>query len=154
MGEQSLQNVLATALATMSLDLDMKGGAEWAPSRNPKADYSQWGPYEAWLYCRIGKINPCLVGPVPTGDWICWNSQTGQIMGFTNKSTLTAQQQAEILAVSQNQGKPTRVVNPFGAVTASVYTLREVEKMLQPALRDFEQQRSEQQTQHPDGDVQ
>jgi len=140
MAEQSMQNVLSAALASMSLDLDLKGGAKWTPSRNPKVDYSKWGPCEAWLYCRIEHINPCLVGPVPTGDWVFWNSQTGMIMGFSNKAALTAQQQAEILAVSQNGGMPTRVVNPFGVAVASKYTLKEIEKLLQPALKDFGEQ--------------
>lgn len=155
MAEQSMgiQNVLASALATMALDLDMKGGAEWSPSRNPKTDYSKWGPCEVWLYCRIEHINPCLVGPVPTGDWIFWNSQTGQIMGFSDKALLTAQQQAEILAVSQNQGMPTRVVNPFGSVTESKYTLREVEKMMQPMLKGYNEL-SGQHPHHNDGDTQ
>ncbi len=130
-----LLTLAAAALAAMPLDLDMKGGAVWAPLRNPKVNYAKWGVFEAWLCCRIGKINECTTGPIPTGDWVCWDSRTGQMIGFANKSALSAQQQAEILAVSQNQGMPTRVVNPFGSVTASKYTLREVEKLLAPALR-------------------
>jgi len=58
-------------------------------------------------------------------------------MGFVNKQALSAQQQAEIFAVLQNNGKPTRVVNPFGSVTQSSYTLKQVEKLLGPALREY-----------------
>jgi hypothetical protein len=134
------QNIIeqtAAALANMSLDLDLKGGAVWAPARNPKGDYSRWGVCEVWLNCRIGKINECTTGPIPTGDWICWNTATGHIMGFVNKQHLSAQQQAEIFAVLQNEGKPTRVVNPFGDITTSNYTLAQVERLLGPALREY-----------------
>lgn len=143
MAEQSLAQTISTALATMSLDLDLKGGAEWAPLRNPKKDYSKWGRYEAWQYCKIGKINECLVGPVPTGDWIFWDSMAapgqGQL-GFATRSVLTAQQQAEILAVSQNQGKPTRVVYMSGECEASKYTLKDAQRIFGPALAEYEEQ--------------
>jgi len=137
MAEAGLLNMAAAALAAMPLDLDLKGGAVWSPLRNPKGDYSKWGVCEVWLNCRIGKINECTTGPIPTGDWICWNTVTGHIMGFVNKQALSAQQQAEIFAVLQNNGKPTRVVNPFGSVTQSSYTLKQVEKLLGPALREY-----------------
>jgi hypothetical protein len=137
MAEANLISVAAAALAAMPLDLDMKGGAEWAPRRNPKVNYAKWGVCEVWLFCRIGKINECTVGPVPTRDWVCWNSETGFTMGFVDKEKLSAQQQAEIFAVLQNGSKPTRVVNPFGSVATSKYTLREVEKLLGPALREY-----------------
>lgn len=135
--EQNLLSIAASAIAAMPLNLDMKGGATWAPTRNPKVDYSKWGTCEVWLFCRIGKINECTTGPVPTKDWVCWNTVSGQLMGFVDKEKLSAQQQAEIFAVLQNEGKPTRVVNPFGIVTTSKYTLREVEKLLAPALREY-----------------
>ena len=137
MTQRSLLSVASAAIAAMPLDLDMKGGAEWAPRRNPKGDYSKWGTCEVWLCCRIGKVNECTTGPIPTGDWCCWNTETGHIMGFSNKEKLSAQQQAEIFAVLQNEGKPTRVVNPFGGVTTSSYTLREVQTLLGPALREY-----------------
>ena len=137
MSKLGLQEALSAAIATMTIDLDLEGSASWTPQRNPKSDYSKWGVCEVWLNCRIDKINACTTGPVPTGDWICWNTQTNHIMGFADKEKLTGQQQAEIFAVMQNEGKPTRVVNPFGSVTTSKYTLREVQELLEPALREF-----------------
>lgn len=141
MAEQSLMQTVSAALATMSLDLDLKGGADWAPSRSPKKDYSKWGVWEAWPYCRIGNINPCMVGPIPTGDWIAWNSETGQIMSCGGGPK--AMWKAEVLAVSQNQGKPTRVVALSGESWESEIRLKDVERMLKPAVKAYEEQMRE-----------
>lgn len=136
---QNVFQVLASALSTMSCDLDMKGGGTWEPRRNPKKNYDKWGVWEAWCYFRFGKINECLVGPIPTGDWVAWNSETKQVVGFTNCSKMTAQAQAEMLCASQNQGMPTRVVDITGRASESVYTLRDAERMLGDIARKYDE---------------
>ncbi len=139
MEARNIIEMAGAALAAMNLDIDMPGGGAWAPSRSPKKDYSKWGVWEAWPFCRFGKINECLVGPIPTGGWVMWNSETGSMIGFEDKSVISAQRQAEIACVSQNRGKPTRVVDLDGNYEASKVRLSDVERMLGPALAEFDE---------------
>lgn len=132
------QSVAAALLASLPVNLDMKGGGTWAPARDPKGSYKKWGVWEAWEVFRIGKINECLVGPIATGDWCAWNSQTGAQLGFMPMSGKSAKWQAEVCAISQNQGMPTRVVSGCGRAVASEITSREVNGLLREAVQEYD----------------
>ncbi len=109
MHEPTLEDLCNTLV--LRGELDLKGGGTWAPCRDPKADWSDWGRYEAWEHRAMKEIpERNVVAPVPTGDWILWDSRTGQQIGFGDKAAMTARQQAEMLAVLANEGDRTRVV--------------------------------------------
>lgn len=135
----SLVNQASAALAAMDLQIDLKGSGTWAPSRSPKKDYSKWGDWEVWPICRIEQVSACMVGPVHVGGWLAWNSAEGICVPFEDKSKYTAQHQAEILAVSQNVGRPTRVVDLAGNYWPSALRLKDVEKLLGPTVAMYEE---------------
>lgn len=100
---------------------DAYGSATWNPQRDPKIDWSRWGRWEAWEHAvyKDGRA-------VPTGDWVAWDSESGQQIGFSDKSRYSARRQAEMLAVLHNgELATTRVVSMLG-FGASVLKYREV----------------------------
>lgn len=89
---------------------DAHGDAKWNPQRDPNIDWSRWGRWEAWEHCVYSRGRA-----TPTGDWVAWDSVTGQQIGFSDKARYSARRQAEMLAVHQNEGLATRVVSLLGA---------------------------------------
>lgn len=105
--------------------LQMHGSASWAPVR-AEGDWSAWGAWEAWEECSIERVNNgTAVGPVPTGGWIVWHAPSGQQFGFPRAAT-NGRKKAEMMAVVQNGGKPTRVVTASGDAVASSLEFAEV----------------------------
>lgn len=109
---------------------DAYGSATWAPSRAAKMDFSAWGRWEAWEHQEI------LLGtPRVTGDWVAWDSSSGQQIGFATKEKLSAREQAEMMAVFLNEGGQTRVVSASGSFRKSGLKHADVAKELAPRLR-------------------
>lgn len=86
-----------------SLDLSSES-TRWTPSRAADFDAGAWGAWECWEHAGIGRLPSGAIGAIATGDWIAWDSATGQQIGFPNCVG------AEMFAVLQNEGRPTRVV--------------------------------------------
>jgi hypothetical protein len=104
--------------------LVMKGMASWAPVRGA-GDWSDWGDWEVWEECEIGQVTPEAIGAKPTGGWLIWHAPSGQQFGFARTAT-DARKKAEMMAVVQNAGKPTRVVLANGDAAASELVFGEV----------------------------
>jgi len=104
--------------------LEFYGSATWAPVRG-SGDWSEWGDWEAWEECEIGQVTPTAIGAKPTGGWIVWHAPSGQQFGFARDAT-NGRVKAEMLAVVQNGGKPTRVVLANGDAAASELVFGEV----------------------------
>jgi len=115
-----LAGMLKRALNEVVDALDMKGGGLWTPVRQQGRDYSSWGQWEVWEFCRCEEreVSPgCIAfGAWPTGEWIAWDSVSGQQMGYPDKK------KAEMMAVYLNGGKaPTRIVASCGSASASKF---------------------------------
>ena len=103
--------------------LDAYGSSRWTPARSPSLNYSAWGPWEAWAHCEVDNesvvpaVHPVGRAAWPTGDWVAWDSSTGQTLGFP--AGQNALRKAEMMAVLQNEGKPTRIVFADGSFRES-----------------------------------
>lgn len=96
--------------------LDAYGSSVWKPTRAASLDYSAWGPWEVWEHCAIDASGPVDKGPKPTGDWVAWDSRTDSVTGFPIPNAMI---KAEMMAVLQNEGKPTRIVAADGSFRES-----------------------------------
>jgi hypothetical protein len=94
------------------------GSATWAPARDKNTDYSQWGRWEVWEHCRIGRIDEMTVGPIPTGTWVAWDSKAN-LCQVGNRDDMPSKRQAELMAAMSNKGRPTRIVHKDGSVESS-----------------------------------
>jgi len=94
-------------------DWDLPGGATWAPVRDQNRDWSRWGAWEVWRECKIAPFPSGAVGAQETGAFVAWDSRTKQQLGFDTQT------KAEMFAVLQNDGKPTRIVAFDGSQVAS-----------------------------------
>lgn len=129
----TLEDLCSSFIATGELDL--KGLGTWAPTRGPAEDDAGWGRWEAWEDCKmVERPELGVVRPEPTGGWVAWDSATGQQLGFNNQLHKTARQQAEMMAVLQNDGAPTRVVPHQGGVVASDLDLTAVRAEVEAAI--------------------
>lgn len=104
--------------------LDVKGGGTWWPLRSADFDESVWGDWEAWEFC-VFQEHPVdgAVGARPTGEWMLWNAKTGQNIVFQSRKS------AEMMAVRQNERRPTRVVSRDGSFEASTLDFDEVKRI-------------------------
>jgi hypothetical protein len=121
--EASLEGLCATLIKN---DLDLKGGATWAPVREVGRDYSAWGSWEVWPECTVGVLPSGAVGAIHTGAFMAWEAHSGQQMCFRS------QKEAEMFAVLQNgpavDSVPaaTRVVALDGAESRSRFDYEKV----------------------------
>lgn len=95
---------------------DAYGAASWNPQRAAGVNWSAWGRWEAWEHCKYegGRV-------VATGDWVAWDTASGQQIGFSDKSRYSARRQAQMLAVYHNgAGAVTRVVSVLGFGASSL----------------------------------
>jgi len=109
--------------------LDLEGGGEWFPVRAADFDATAWGVWECWEHCKIDKLESGAVGAVRSGDWIAWQSGTRRIFGFASRSA------AEMMAVLQNQGAPTRVVFFDGTAEPSKLVFETVKDQVDQEIR-------------------
>jgi hypothetical protein len=109
------------------------GGATWAPARDAKTDYSQWGTWEVWEQCRIGRVSEMAVGPIATGAWVAWDTTTNTLHAGT-RGDLPSKRQAELMAAMGNAGKPTRVVYKDGSFEPSTVDNEEARRWAQRQL--------------------
>jgi hypothetical protein len=111
---------------------DAYGSAVWVPSRPAGVDFSAWGAWEVWEHQE-----PVSGGLRPTGDWVAWDSSTGspgRQLGFSNKSVLSAREQAEMMAVLQNGGCRTRVVTAAGGFSSSRMKFEHVRSLVEERM--------------------
>lgn len=104
---------------------DAYGSVAWTPSRPAGVDFSAWGNWEVWEHQRpnAGRLEP-------TGDWVAWDSVSGQQIGFSDKAVMTAKHQAEMMALMMNDGRRTRVVPASGGFSASRLVYENVKAMV------------------------
>lgn len=105
------------------------GALAWAPGRDPKINWSKWGAWEAWAFCKEGDLPDGRVGLIPTGDWIAWDSATGAQLGFKTRYL------AEGWALYMNEGKRTRIVDPLrGGFSESRLKYDEIAAKMRPLI--------------------
>lgn len=107
-------DVTAESFAGLRLTVNLAPAVAWTPVADQTG--AEWGPWEFWVNCQGGELPNGTLGVMPTGDFLCWNRETGQRWNFIDPK------KAENFCVFWNgHGARTRMTDPFkGSVESKV----------------------------------